>query len=138
MVNFIWKMKIMNIRFAFMYSNQYAKLLKDIHQIQIDDLKLPKNKDLYHQKIDKSLGFYTEEEINALHELINCIPDSHCIIHGDFHPKNIMVQNDEFLLIDMEDISYGHPIFDFGEIYLTHIMITQSGNEFTERMIGVS
>ena len=59
------------------------------------------------------------------------MPDGTCFLHSDFHPKNVMMQNGEALLIDMGDISIGSPLFDLGATYnvLHHLsdeMIYQS------------
>jgi aminoglycoside phosphotransferase (APT) family kinase protein len=40
------------------------------------------------------------------------------MIHGDYHTKNVMLQKGEVLLIDMDTLSYGHPIFEFASMYL--------------------
>ena len=44
--------------------------------------------------------------------LIDSIPERSTFIHGDFHPANIMVSGEEWLLIDMGDASVGHPVID--------------------------
>ena len=44
--------------------------------------------------------------------MIKDIPKRNTIIHGDFHIKNIMHLDNENLLIDMETLSVGHPIFE--------------------------
>jgi thiamine kinase-like enzyme len=54
-------------------------------------------------------------------KLFNDIPDTNTMLHGDFHIKNIMQQNGENLLIDMDTLSMGHPIFEFAAIYAAYI-----------------
>ena len=41
------------------------------------------------------------------------MPDCSTLIHGDYHANNILVADDELIMIDMGDVSVGHPIFDF-------------------------
>ena len=50
--------------------------------------------------------------------LVEAIPDTGTMIHGDFHTNNIVMQNDEVLLLDMDTLSVGHPIFELAYMYM--------------------
>ena len=39
------------------------------------------------------------------------------MLHGDFHAKNVMMQNGEVILIDMDTLCMGHPVFEMGSIF---------------------
>lgn len=39
------------------------------------------------------------------------------MIHGDYHTKNLELQNDEVLLIDMDTLAVGNPIFELASMY---------------------
>ena len=58
---------------------------------------------------------------DKLVQMVKDIPDTLNMLHGDYHIKNIMRQNGENLLIDMDTLSMGHPIFEFAAIYLAYI-----------------
>ena len=49
--------------------------------------------------------------------LFEAIPADNHMLHGDYHLKNIMLQNGEYLLIDMDTICHGHPIFELASMY---------------------
>ena len=66
--------------------------------------------------------FLTPDEIGLLHDIINSVPDRNTFVHGDIHTKNVMMQEGELLFIDMADITYGHPIFDYMGMILTHVI----------------
>ena len=51
-------------------------------------------------------------------ELIDAVPDTRHLIHGDFHTSNVFLQNTEALLIDMDRLAMGDPIFELGDLYL--------------------
>ena len=53
--------------------------------------------------------------------------DDTSIIHGDFHPRNVMVMDGELVLIDMADITYGNPLYDLGFMILTHVTLSPEG-----------
>ena len=57
--------------------------------------------------------YYTKDEIIKLNEIINNIPDTNRLLHGDLHTGNILVdENDNLYLIDFAELGIGHPIFD--------------------------
>ncbi|MBQ9433299.1 MAG: phosphotransferase, partial [Synergistaceae bacterium] len=39
-------------------------------------------------------------------------PDRNTFVHMDYHPKNVMLSNNELVLIDVGDSGLGHPIAD--------------------------
>ena len=55
-----------------------------------------------------------EEQGKKLRALVEAVPKQNTLMHGDYHTNNIMVQNGEPLLIDMDTLCMGHPIFELG------------------------
>ena len=108
------------------YAIKYAKLLKQLHETKVSKDMLSGTKELYRERINqlKPLGYFTDKEIEDLHRVNNAFADDTCIIHGDFHPKNIMVMDGELILIDMADITYGNPLYDLGSMLLTHVTVS--------------
>ena len=43
------------------------------------------------------------------------------MLHCDYHTNNVLKQNGETLLIDMDTLSYGHPIFDLTNVFDTYV-----------------
>lgn len=89
-----------------------AQFLRKLHQTPFASGTLPSMKDNYKWHLKRTMEFLSPEEIKILCLLVDEIPDRETFLHGDFHPKNIMVSNGEFILIDMTDVALGHPIFD--------------------------
>ena len=54
---------------------------------------------------------------DALRALIEAVPKQNTLMHGDYQTNNIMVQNGEPLLIDMDTLCMGHPIFELGFMF---------------------
>jgi len=46
--------------------------------------------------------------------IVDNIPQSRRLLHCDLQTKNAMMQNGELMLIDMGEMSYGHPLLDLG------------------------
>ena len=42
------------------------------------------------------------------------------MIHGDYHTNNVHYANNEAILIDMDTLSTGNPIFEFASIFLAY------------------
>lgn len=115
------------------YSEKYSALVKTLHGTDADTDVFGNIKDLYNKWIDDLADTYAPDEIAVLHEVINSIPDSSKFVHGDIHPKNIMMQDGKLLFIDMADLTYGHCIFDYAGIALTHIL----AKAYTKQLFGV-
>lgn len=115
------------------YSQKYSALVKTLHETEADTSIFGSTKDLYNKWIDDLAAIYTPEERALLHEVINSIPDSGRFVHGDIHPKNIMVQDNDLVFIDLADLTYGHCIFDYAGIVLTHIM----ARAYAKQLFGV-
>ena len=61
--------------------------------------------------------------------LVQAVPHDNHMIHGDYHTKNIELQNDEVLLIDMDTLSVGNPVFEFAHIYNSLIGFSEWDHE---------
>ena len=74
-------------------------------------------------------GCYAPEVIAAAHALVDSIPAANTFVHGDFHPANIMVcENEELLLIDIGDAAVGDPIIDLmGAYQIMRLVADQPG-----------
>lgn len=119
------------------YAEKYVGMYKKLHSTTVDTDKIPSCKEKYLYYIDGCADWYTEEELNKLRYLINSIPDRCTLIHGDYHPHNIMVQNGNIVLIDMGDMSYGHPVFDFISTASTQANLLDLNPDFAEIHTGM-
>ena len=82
--------------------------------------------------------YFRKDDIQKVYELINSIPFRNTIIHGDYHPGNIMVSDDELILIDMGDVSLGHPIIDLLGIYQLMSLIPKRNEKAAMRYTGMT
>ena len=97
------------------YMDKYVALAKELHSATLaDGVRI---KDELHERVPNLKPWCTEEEMELLHSLIEEMPDEECIIHGDFHPGNIMIQDGELLLIDMPEVTVGPEIWELTAIY---------------------
>lgn len=119
------------------YSKKYIELVNTLHTTEADTNRLACINDLYNQWADEMAELLTPEEIGIIHEIINSIPERNTFVHGDIHPKNVMVQDGELVFIDMADITYGHPVFDYMGMALTHVIAGRQTPERTLQIMGI-
>ena len=103
------------------YVDLYVDLLKKIHSTEDNDGDMPDMKELALKWVEIAKTYLDEESGKKLEKLVNDIPKSNHILHGDYHLKNVMIQNDEALLIDMDTLALGNPVFEFGFIFNAYI-----------------
>jgi uncharacterized protein (TIGR02172 family) len=110
----------------------YIDLYKKTHATEGDPEYFPSIKEIYYQAIEDCKDYYSAEELAKLRELVESVPERPTLIHGDYHPNNIMIKDGELLLIDMGDMSIGHPIFDFLATAATQVNLVKLNPAYAE------
>jgi uncharacterized protein (TIGR02172 family) len=95
----------------------YIDMLKSIHAIEVADGLVPDMKQTALEWADFVAAHIPEAQGKKLHALIEAVPKRNTLMHGDYHTNNIMVQNGEPLLIDLDTLCMGHPIFEIASMY---------------------
>ena len=118
--------------------DKYVDLLKKINTTECFDPIIPDVKKFYIQKVKEIKPYLDEKDGEKCMALIESIPDRMTFVHGDCHFKNIMVQGDDFLLIDMDTLSRGHPIFELAALRAPYIAFEEDDPGNNEKFLGVS
>ena len=113
-------------------------VLKKMHSTNVDTNEMPNRKKTIIEMGNKCKEYLPQEIGEKLMNLIYDVPMVNTMIHGDFHIKNIMKQNDEILLIDMDTISFGHPIFELGAMYATYRGFACINKNNPQEFLGIS
>ena len=95
----------------------YIDMLKSIHTIEVEDGEVLDMKETALDWAEFVSNHLPEEQGKKLRSLIEAVPKRNTLMHGDYHTNNIMVQNGEPLLIDMDTLCMGHPIFELGSMF---------------------
>jgi len=122
------------------YVKMYIDLLKEMMKIRIEDktiLPNKKNEALLWLKEVRNNKVFEPRVLDKLEKLIDTIPDDNHLIHGDYHIKNIMMQGEEPLLIDMDTLGVGHEIFEITAFFLTYIGYPATAEGNSEWFLGV-
>ena len=95
----------------------YIDMLKSIHAIEVPEGDVPDMRETALAWADFVAQHIPEDQGKKLRALIEAVPKQNTMMHGDYHTNNIMVQNGEPLLIDMDTLCMGHPIFELGSMF---------------------
>lgn len=112
-------------------------LLKTIHATEVTPGTLPDMKDIAMNWVDTAVDYLSDEELSKIRSMVEDIPDNNHMLHGDYHVKNIMYMDGESLLIDMDTICYGHPIFEFAGMYNTYVGFDEINPANAEVFLGI-
>ena len=120
------------------YVKKYAELLKKINTTECYNPIIPDIKKQYLKKIEEIKPNLDEKYYEKAKKIIEKIEDRHTFVHGDCHFKNIMVQKEELLLIDMDTLSVGHPIFELAGIYAPYCAFNEDDPGNSDKFFGIT
>ena len=107
--------------------DEFAKasvdLLKKIHSVELKPGEMVDAKSDYLKRAERLQGHLAPEVYQKLCELVKAIPENYHINHGDYHIKNQMFlkSTGELMLIDMDTLCLGDPVFDFGSLFNAYV-----------------
>ena len=113
-------------------TEKYVEQLHLLHAIHTDNPVFGSAKAGFAKQVEDASKYLTEEEGELMKQILEVLPEGDRLVHGDAHPKNIMIQNEEMLWIDMEGMSVGHPIYD-----LISIAVILNGMRTDEMSVGI-
>ena len=116
--------------------NEYVELLKKIHGTLVPAGKLPDMKETALSWARFVQDCLPEEAGKKLVSLVEAVPHDDHMIHGDYHTKNVELQNDEVLLIDMDTLAVGHPVFELASMFNSFIGYSEYDHEIVKKFQG--
>lgn len=119
------------------YARQSVEILKIMHATTLKPGELPDKKAEALDWAEFCRDYLPADVGNKLVRLMREIPETNNMLHGDYHIKNIMQQNGENLLIDMDTLAMGHPVFEFAAIFLAYVGFSCIDHENVKRFLGI-
>ena len=101
---------------------QYVDFLKVVHGAVMDPDTLPMARNIFFAYLDAIKPYLPDSQYDKLHALIEAVPEDLHMVHCDFQMKNVMLVGDEPMLIDMDTLATGQPIFDLQALYVTYVL----------------
>ena len=114
----------------------YVELLKSIHAVEAEDGDFPDMRETALAWADFVADYIPEEQGKKLRALIEAIPKQNTLLHGDYHTNNIMIQNGEPILIDLDTLCIGHPVFELGSMYNAFIGFSELDHNVIKEFMG--
>ena len=115
---------------------EYVDLLKKIHSTVVPAGKLPDMKETAVAWAEFVKDYLPAPQGEKLVALVNAVPHDDHMIHGDYHTKNVELQNDEVLLIDMDTLAVGHPVFELASMFNSFIGYSEANHETIKKFQG--
>ncbi len=119
------------------YLQVFVRLLKQIHATEVAPEDFPDEKAVVMGWVDFLKDHLPAETWEKLHTLVQDIPENHHLIHGDYHTRNVMMQNGETILIDMDTLAYGAPVFDFASIFNAFRGFSALDHNIIDEFLGI-
>ncbi|MBQ0101720.1 MAG: anti-sigma factor antagonist [Firmicutes bacterium] len=119
------------------YVEMSVDLMRKIHSTEVKPNDMPDMKETGVKWASFTAEYLPEETGKKLVRLIKEIPTDYHMIHGDYHIKNVMLQNGETLLIDMDTLCYGHPIFELASVYNAYVGFSSVDKGVSMRFLGI-
>lgn len=115
---------------------EYVKMLRLIHSTLVPEGKLPDMKETVVGWAQFMQDYLPEEEGKKLLAMVEAVPHDDHMIHGDYHTKNLELQNDEVLLIDMDTLAVGNPIFELASMFNAYVGFFELDHEAIKSFQG--
>lgn len=116
---------------------KYAAFLKQLHSLEARTDQLRSVRDSYLRYLETISPRLDPRVGDRLKELLSQLPDTRHMIHGDIHLKNIMISRGEMILIDMDHLSFGDPVFEFAGLFAPYIAFNEDDPDDILRFMGI-
>jgi aminoglycoside phosphotransferase (APT) family kinase protein len=126
----VWKHELLSGKARQHVASACGTLLGTLHARSWHDRSLAKQLDdrqfFFDLRLDpyyRQIAGVHKELSTDIERLIDSVcSERRCLVHGDFSPKNLLVNEDRLMLIDFEVGHYGDPAFDIG-FFLSHLTL---------------
>ena len=121
----------------------YAEIMSDlghtIHEIEVtEEDGFPSVDERVHSYIEGGIAREDEELGAKCMALLDGLPETNTLLHGDFHTGNIFFYRSEPLLIDMDRIAVGHPMVEISDLCYFYRILGENDPEVVEGFMGFS
>ena len=119
------------------YVDLYVDLMKKIHGTLVRPEDMPDMRNVAINWANFLIPYLPEGKGEQLVDLVEDVPIDHHMLHGDYHLKNVMMQNGEVLLIDMDTLCQGHPVFELASVFNAYVGFSEVDHTVVESFLGL-
>ena len=113
-------------------------LLKKIHSTVVKPGEVPDMRQTALKWVTFLKDYLSPEKGEKLVGMVEAVPVDYHMMHGDYHIKNVMLQDGEALLIDMDTLCHGHPVFEFASIFNAYQGFSCADHTNIEHFLGIT
>ena len=117
---------------------RYSELLKQVHGTSFAFGELPSYRERFLDYVDVIKGYLKDGQEQQLKRLLADMPEENTVVHGDIHMKNVMMVDNEPMLIDMDTLGLGNPVFDLAGLYVTYQMFEEDDPDNSMDFLGMT
>lgn len=119
------------------YVGMYVDLLKKIHSTVVKPEDMPSMKEVAADWARFLVDYLPAETATKLVAMVDAVPEDLHMMHGDYHIKNVMLQNGETLLIDMDTLCHGNPIFELASMFNAYCGFSEFDHSVSGSFLGI-
>ncbi len=116
----------------------YVDMLKQIHSTEVNAGDMPDMRKVALDWAAFDRDYLPKELGDKLYRMVEAVPEQQTMLHGDYHTNNIMVRDGEALLIDMDTLCVGHPIFELGSMFNAFVGFLELDHSEAEKFLRFS
>ncbi len=116
----------------------YARFIRQIHGVEMEQGELPDAKAVFLDYLVDLRSLLGEALYARLRALFEAIPDNLHLVHGDIQMKNVMLSGDEIMLIDMDTLCVGDPVFDLMGVYTAYRLFNEDEPDNSLKFLGIT
>lgn len=117
---------------------KYVDFIKLVHSTDMESGTLPYARETFLSYVDVVREYLSDDICDALKRMLEAMPKDDHVVHGDIQMKNVMLVDGELMLIDMDTLMAGHPIFDFAGLYATYWLFEEDEPGNMSRFFGIT
>ena len=117
---------------------RYVRFIRNIHEVEAERGELPDARNVFLDYLAQMKDLLGEALYARLWELFAAMDENLHIVHGDLQMKNVMLSGDEPLLIDMDTLSVGDPVFDLMGLCVTYRLYNEDEPENAMSFLGIT
>lgn len=104
------------------HSRRLAEFIKEQHAIETNFEDARQRQISMAEKVE----FYSADDLKIVRQFLEAVPNCKNFSHGDLNLTNILLQDGQMIMIDMGEISSGHPVFDLSWLYFMYVIRKRS------------
>lgn len=116
---------------------KYIDLLKQVHGTTLPYGEFPSYRERYLDYLNVIAGYLTDAQTQKLRKLLTDMPEEHTVVHGDVQMKNVMLVDKEPMLIDMDTLGLGNPVFELAGLYVTYKLFEEDEPGNSMKFLGL-